>query len=372
MVNLPPGLRGYVAAGQLRDQKQAQELAMLGQLVSLQNAAADQQMRPLQMEKAKLEMQGLRDKQAQQQKLLGLLGNDPRLQNDPVLAAAVHANPASALQYLMPKPKGDQIIPAGATVRDDKGNIVFTAPFKPEKVAESDLTKLIRERDALPPGDPNRRLFDDKITKLTSHAPAARQTTIVNPMRETFKDEQALRKEYTDQSKDYIQLSEGYGKVKGALASDPTRSAPATLAAATQFMKMLDPSSVVRESELGMALAAAGMWDRFQNLYNTVQHGKVLTPQQASEFGRIADVVFGAANAAHQKRVQHYRGLSQSYNFNPDRVVPDYTPKAAAPAARALDALPKATPTNKGMKIRDTQTGEILQSDGLSWKPVKK
>jgi hypothetical protein len=165
-------------------------------------------------------------------------------------------------------------------------------------------------------------------------AGASKTNVNVNPMRETFKDEQALREEYTKASGSYVKLAEGYSKVKGALASDPSTSAPATLAAATQFMKMLDPESVVRESELGMALNAAGVWDRFTNIYNTIQSGKVLTPNQSKEFGRIADVVYEAANKSHQGRVQHFKGLAKSYNFDPERVVPDLTPK---PQRRATD-----------------------------------
>ena len=160
-----------------------------------------------------------------------------------------------------------------------------------------------------------------------ARAGASRTNVNVNPMRETFKDEQDLRKEYVAASGTFQKLGEGYSKVKGALAADATKSAPATLAAATQFMKMLDPDSVVRESELGMALAASGVWDRFTNLYQTVQSGRVLTPTQSKEFGRIADVVYDAANRQQNARVQHFRGLAKSYNFNPDRVVPDLAPK---------------------------------------------
>jgi hypothetical protein len=85
---------------------------------------------------------------------------------------------------------------------------------------------------------------------------------------------------------------------------------------------------------LGMALNAAGVWDRFTNIYNTIQSGKVLTPNQSKEFGRIADVVYEAANKSHQGRVQHFKGLAKSYNFDPERVVPDLTPK---PQRRATD-----------------------------------
>jgi hypothetical protein len=74
--------------------------------------------------------------------------------------------------------------------------------------------------------------------------------------------------------------------------------------------------------------------------------------------------------------VQHFQGLAKSYNFDPTRVVPDLTPRPDVAMKRratdaALNELPKASSANRGMKIRDTQTGEILQSDGMTWKAVK-
>lgn len=321
---LPPGLAGWVAADQMNMQKGMNQLGVTQGILGIQNMIRNQTLDD-------------EDRQRKNQ-LIAELANSPEVANSPLLRALVQSgNAAAVLPYLMPKPRNPVVVAPGASLVDPSSpeKPLYTAPIAPKEQQPSELSRLIAERDKFPPGDPNRTLFEQKITKLTTHAPAARQTTIVNPMRETFKDEQALRNEFSDQSKSFIKLSEGYSKVKGALAADPTTSAPATLTAATQFMKMLDPESVVRESELGMALDAAGMWDRFTNIHNSIQNGKVLTPNQTREFGRIADVVFGAANTAHQNRVKHYRGLAESYNFNPDRVVPQLVPQAAQPAPAA-------------------------------------
>lgn len=329
---------------------EAQRRNALGGLQQVQGILGIQQaMRQQQMEEED------RSRKAQ---LMTELSNAPEVAANPMLKALVQGGHANAvLPYLMPKPRNPVVVAPGAALVDPNNpeKPLFTAPIAPKEAQPSELSRLIAERDKLPPNDPNRTFFDQKILKLTTHQPAARQTTIVNPMKETFRDEQALRKEFSDQSQSFIKLSEGYSKVKGALAADPTTSAPATLTAATQFMKMLDPESVVRESELGMALDAAGMWDRFTNLHNTIQSGKVLTPNQTREFGRIADVVFGAANTAHQNRVKHYRGLAESYNFNPDRVVPNLGPQTPQAPAQA----PAAAPAPRGIRRYNPETGRI-------------
>ena len=41
------------------------------------------------------------------------------------------------------------------------------------------------------------------------------------------------------------------------------------------------------------------------------------------------------------------------------------------PKAAAMDKMPTANASNKGRKIRDTETGKILQSNGMSWVEVK-
>lgn len=336
-----------VQGGQMNQLNQAQGI------LSIQNAMRQQQ-------------QAEQDR-VRQQELSAQLAQHPEIANNPMLRALVQGGHANAvLPYVMPKPRNPVVVAPGASLVDPNSpdKPLYTAPIAPREVPKTDLSRLIAERDALQPNDPNRAFYDQKISKLTTHAPAARQTTIVNPMRETFRDEQSLRKEYTDQSQTFVKLAEGYSKVKGALASDPSTSAPATLAAATQFMKMLDPESVVRESELGMALNSAGMWDRFTNLYSTVQNGKVLTPAQAREFGRIADVVYGAANSAQQGRVKHYQDLARSYNFDPGRVVPDLTPKPASPQRRATDqARPK--PSQEAINRLRMRPGERAQFEAV-------
>ena len=43
------------------------------------------------------------------------------------------------------------------------------------------------------------------------------------------------------------------------------------------------------------------------------------------------------------------------------------SPKQDQKATNLLDALPTANTSNKGQRIRDTTTGKILKSNGMSW-----
>lgn len=156
-----------------------------------------------------------------------------------------------------------------------------------------------------------------------------------------FKNEQAMADDHRAQSKNFIEVRDAFTRVKGALKT-ATTSAPATLTAATSFMKLLDPGSVVRESELGMALAATGAFDRMSNYFNQLQNGQVLTPSQAREFEDIAKRVYAAAEKSQQQLDRDYRTKAGRYGLNTENVVTDYYSQPEAPPAPPVEGAMQA------------------------------
>jgi hypothetical protein len=130
--------------------------------------------------------------------------------------------------------------------------------------------------------------------------------------------EGSLRDDFRADSKVYDEIRRQHGLITTALKD---KSAAGTLAAATSFMKMLDPGSVVRESELGMALASTGITDRIMNYANIIQSGKVLTEQQRNEFASLTNEFLKAAQAEHERRKNTYRQNAAEYGLSPERVV---------------------------------------------------
>ncbi len=110
------------------------------------------------------------------------------------------------------------------------------------------------------------------------------------------------------------------------------------------------------------------MMDRVLNLHNQVLSGKVLTSKQVEEIGKIADVVYKAAEEGQTKRYDQFRGMAKDYGFNLDRAVPDYRPKSNQGASNVFDKMPPAA-QYKGKRMRDTETGKFFVSDGMTWKP---
>jgi len=132
--------------------------------------------------------------------------------------------------------------------------------------------------------------------------------------------EMKLADDYRTQSKDFKAVSDAYSQINKTLGQ--ARASPAaTLAAATKFMKLLDPGSVVRESELGMALAASGVIDRAFNYYNVIQSGKVLTKQQTADFKNITNQIYQAAQEQQRLIDADYTAKAQTYGVRPEMVI---------------------------------------------------
>ena len=155
-------------------------------------------------------------------------------------------------------------------------------------------------------------------------------------MRRDQDTEMKLADDYRAQSKGFKEVGDAYKQISSVLDKSTT-SAAATLAGATKFMKLLDPGSVVRESELGMALAASGVLDRATNYVNTLRYGKVLTPSQAKDFKKITQDIYGAAQAGQKQIDANYKRQAETYKLRPEMIIQDLgqnTP-AASPAGAA-------------------------------------
>ena len=87
----------------------------------------------------------------------------------------------------------------------------------------------------------------------------------------TFGNEKDLRTEFQAQVKPYVELGQAYQKIETA-AKNP--SPAGDIAMVYGFMKVLDPSSVVREGEFATAQNAGSVPDSVRNMYNKALSGE--------------------------------------------------------------------------------------------------
>lgn len=112
--------------------------------------------------------------------------------------------------------------------------------------------------------------------------------------------------------KDFNDMKSAYSQVVSSLSQGTPIG---DVAGATKVMKLLDPGSVVRESELGIAMAASGRMDRLQNYFSNFMTGQKLTPTQREDFKALSNELYAAAGQSYNQKRDEYKGFGNAYGF---------------------------------------------------------
>jgi len=143
---------------------------------------------------------------------------------------------------------------------------------------------------------------------------AASTTVNVAEGQKGFENEMKLASAFKGEPiyKDFSDMKSAYGQVISALNQETPIG---DVAGATKVMKLLDPGSVVRESELGIAMAASGRMDMLSNYFNMWSSGQKLTPTQRDDFKALSNELYAAAAQAYNAKRDEYKGFGNAYNF---------------------------------------------------------
>lgn len=181
-------------------------------------------------------------------------------------------------------------------------------------------------------GDPNKPFTTGADGKPVANLPfqqyeigkaragASQNNVSVNTGQKGLDNEFKLRGEFKGEPiyKAQQEMQAAYSQIQQALK----QGTPAgDLAGATKIMKLLDPGSVVRESELGMAMAATGLMDRLSNYGNMVLTGQKLTPTQRKEFQTLADGLYGESVKQFNAKRAEYQRLGSDYGLDSGRAL---------------------------------------------------
>ena len=139
--------------------------------------------------------------------------------------------------------------------------------------------------------------------------------------KDIFGQEDKLRDEHRTLSKTFIDVNDSFNRVQVS-AKDP--SAAGDLSLIFNYMKMLDPASVVRESEFATAANAGGVSDQLRGQYNKVVSGERLSAKQRADFTDRANRLFARQQKTQRSLDKQFVGLAKRNGLNPNNIVFDF------------------------------------------------
>ena len=161
--------------------------------------------------------------------------------------------------------------------------------------------------------------------------------------------ESQLRTSFLGQATPHIQISQAYRKIESA-----PDSAAGDMSKIFGFMKILDPSSTVREGEYASAENARGVPDTVKAQYNKVISGQRLSPAQRTQFNQAAGDIVKSQQEQFEGQKKYYQDISKNYKIDPANII--YDPYAGMNIQTTPPKMPKQ-PVNVGQQLGVPQTG---------------
>jgi hypothetical protein len=306
-----------------------------------------EEMRKLQAEQMRMQMEQQRQAQEQQQRDRSILQQQyspmagptqdqgplmPRF--DPRHLLGKGGSPDAIMQAMqleqamMPKPKAPIKLGEGDQLIDPES----FAPLAQNQRAP----KPVDYNDLVIPGPDGRPMLNELALKAKSRVASAGASRVEVPIhlgQKGLDNTLKLRGDFRSEPvyKAYQEVQSAHAQIKQSIAAN---SAIGDTAAATKIMKILDPTSVVRESELGMALAATGLVDKVMNYADLIIKGQRLNPQQRKDFAALADALYGESVKAYNAKRGEYQGIAERNQLSTDDVLGPAPAVPQQPAAQ--------------------------------------
>lgn len=155
----------------------------------------------------------------------------------------------------------------------------------------------------------------------------------------------------------YQRIQAGVQEAADAVAHGRSQGA-ADIAIISSYMKLLDPTSVVREGEYATAQNSGSVPEAVRAQYNHLLNGGTLTPEMRGGFLSSARSQYATSEQQYQQLARRYGDIAARQGLDPRDIVPEYPsllpqPAAARPAARPAaprpsTAAPRAAPQPSG------------------------
>jgi hypothetical protein len=156
-----------------------------------------------------------------------------------------------------------------------------------------------------------------------------------------FQQATTLRGEYTRRA-DKVAEGVRHAETVTSLLNDPTivRDPTKQVSLIFAFGKLLDPESVVRESEYALIANARGLMDSLSQIPERIRTGARISPAQLASMRQVASSLYAGAGDRRSALNDFYRGVAQRQGLRVEDVLPS-SPGAGAPGVVDFNTLPK-------------------------------
>jgi len=164
-----------------------------------------------------------------------------------------------------------------------------------------------------------------------------------------------LADDYTRDAKDFTTMNTAMRRVN-ASANNP--SAAGDMALLYSYMKILDPNSVVRESEFAQAAQSGSLPQQVQGAAAKIISGQRLTPEQRADFVNRASALYGEAEKANKSVRQSYTERAGKFGVDPSLVFTDI----GEPGTVGGGPVAMVAPDGRALSVPPEKVEEMLRA----------
>ena len=144
--------------------------------------------------------------------------------------------------------------------------------------------------------------------------------------KEAFGQEDDLRGRFEKLASPYAAASESYDAIisaYGAAQEDPVLKGQSDLIIIRAFMLMLEPGSIVRETEFANAAESQGFMQKLLATEDKIAKGAILSDQGRKNFVNASRAYMSQAQKSFGRNIPRYTKIAKSWNLNPGNIVYD-------------------------------------------------
>lgn len=291
-------------------------------------------------------------------------GNEAEAKNSELLLKLIEANPESAkvsAGLMLSSVMGQDKFASTFSALGEEGR--KAAIFDPEMTKKKEIAELEKTaaQIGLDKASANKAIIEGRklsaeTSKILMETDQLKKTGGLDPSKK-FEQEEKLRKEYQARIGNFTAMKQHQATIDASAAD---ASGAGDIALVTSFMKMLDPGSVVRETEFANARDTAGLLQKLQNQAQKLQTGSFLDAKQREDFKRLASQYMSAAERQQGATKTSLSKVVDSYGLSADNVF-GVEEKGAAPSSPSAAAAPAASAAEGAVS---TKTISLLEKYG--------